>query len=306
MSLIIAYVGKKGCVMASDKRKIAYFGEKDKKEELEEELYSGTIINDEDLKKRSEELDITLKITDDANKIRYIEDVVVGEVSSRSTHETQRKRIYGTSNGYQIIEMLGSEITHSEKGKSAIILFGNKVSKSLANDLISKKWKSSLSLKYMGEIFEDILNEVSSKTPSLGKKHNVMIVHPKLNEKEAQFCLDETIKRDVQLLGKWREKLKSNLAEQNETIQLASKIIDEGNIGIVSGSDGSVLQVTLNDDVQAYDINWKQLAKPGGLVVMISDQDNVEVGDEVVIENEVLCIKRNKTNLQCDIILCDL
>ena len=26
MSLIIAYVGKKGCVMASDKRKIGYFG----------------------------------------------------------------------------------------------------------------------------------------------------------------------------------------------------------------------------------------------------------------------------------------
>lgn len=30
MSLIIAYVGKKGCVMASDKRKIGYFGDKKK------------------------------------------------------------------------------------------------------------------------------------------------------------------------------------------------------------------------------------------------------------------------------------
>ena len=28
MSLIIAYVGKKGCVMAGDKRRIAYFGSK--------------------------------------------------------------------------------------------------------------------------------------------------------------------------------------------------------------------------------------------------------------------------------------
>ena len=33
MSLIIAYVGKKGCVMASDKRKIAYFGNKENLEE---------------------------------------------------------------------------------------------------------------------------------------------------------------------------------------------------------------------------------------------------------------------------------
>ncbi|RBQ22740.1 hypothetical protein ALNOE001_15810 [Candidatus Methanobinarius endosymbioticus] len=306
MSLIIAYVGKKGCVMASDKRRIAYFGEKDNREELEEELYSGSIANDDDLKKRSAELDITLKISDDANKIRYIEDVIVGEVSSRSTHETRRKRIYGTSNGYQLIEMLGSEITHSEKGESAIILFGNKVSKSLANDLISKKWKPRLSLKYMGEIFEDVLSEVSSKTPSLGKKYDVMIVQPKFNEKKAQSYLDETIKRDVQLLGKWREKLKNDLLEQNETIQLASKIIDEGDIGLVSSADGSILQVTLNDDVQAYDTNWKQLAKPGELVVMISDEKEVEVGDEIVIENETLCIKRNKANLKCDIILCDL
>lgn len=173
MSLIIAYVGKKGCVMASDKRRIAYFGDKENREKLEEEIYSGAIKNDEDLKKRSDELDITLKISDDANKIRYIENVIVGEVSSRTTFETRRKRIYGTTYGYQIIEMLGSDITHSEKGENAIILFGNKISKAMANDLISKKWKSSFSLKYMGEIFESVLEEVASKTPSLGK--NVML-----------------------------------------------------------------------------------------------------------------------------------
>lgn len=306
MSLIIAYVGKKGCVMASDKRRIAYFGEKDKREELEDELYSGLITNDDDLKKRASELDITLKISDDATKIRYIENVIVGEVSSRSTTETRRKRIYGTSNGYQIIEMLGSDITNSEKGESAIILFGNKISKSIANDLISKKWKDNVSLKYMGDIFEAVLSEVSTKTPSLGKKSDVMIVHPEFNKDEAQAHLDETIKRDVQLLGKWRDKLKEDLIEQNETIQLATKIIDEGKVGVVSEVDGSILQVTLNEDVQAYDTNWKQLAKPQERVIMISDKENIEVGDEIVIENEVLCSKRTKTGLKCDIILCNL
>ena len=35
MSLIIAYIGKKGCVMTGDKRKIGYFGDKDRLEELE-------------------------------------------------------------------------------------------------------------------------------------------------------------------------------------------------------------------------------------------------------------------------------
>lgn len=306
MSLIIAYVGKKGCVMASDKRRIAYFGEKDKREELEEEIYSGSIIDDDELKQRADDLDVTLKISDDANKIRYIEKVVVGEVSSRSTNETRRKRIYGTTNGYQIVEMLGSEITYSEKGENAIILFGNKISKSIANDLISKRWKPTVSLKYMGEIFEDILGEVASKTPSLGKKYDVMVVHPEFDEDEAQSHLDETIKRDIQLLGKWREKLKNDLIEQNETIQLASKIINEGKVGVISEIDGPILQVTLSGDVQAYDTNWKQLAKPGERVVMISDKDNIEVGDEVVIENETLCSKRTKADLKCDIILCNL
>ena len=48
MSLIIAYVGKKGCVMVSDKRRIGYFGDKKNLALLESELYSGKIISYEE------------------------------------------------------------------------------------------------------------------------------------------------------------------------------------------------------------------------------------------------------------------
>ena len=51
MSLIIAYIGKKGCVMASDKRRIGYFGNKEQLNALESELYSGKIKTDEEFKK---------------------------------------------------------------------------------------------------------------------------------------------------------------------------------------------------------------------------------------------------------------
>ena len=54
MSLIIAYVGKKGCVMASDKRKIGYFGDKQNLKTLEDELYSGKIDNDDDFLEKSQ------------------------------------------------------------------------------------------------------------------------------------------------------------------------------------------------------------------------------------------------------------
>ena len=54
MSLIIAYIGKKGCVIAADKRRIAFFGEKENRELLEADMYSGDITTDEELYKRAE------------------------------------------------------------------------------------------------------------------------------------------------------------------------------------------------------------------------------------------------------------
>jgi len=97
------------------------------------------------------------------------------------------------------------------------------------------------------------------------------------------------------------------ILKQSETIQLASKIINEGDIGKVAVVDGAMLQVTLNSDVQAYNTNWKQLAKPGENILMIMDNEGLAtIGDEVVIENECLCLKKDKSSLKCDIILCNL
>ena len=64
MSLIIAYVGKKGCVMASDKRRIAYFGNKNEREILESDLYAGKVKSDEELQNEAEKRGITIKISD--------------------------------------------------------------------------------------------------------------------------------------------------------------------------------------------------------------------------------------------------
>ena len=53
------------------------------------------------------------------------------------------------------------------------------------------------------------------------------------------------------------------------------------------------------------DMNWKTLASPGdNVIVFIEDSGDVEIGDEVVIEDEHLCLKKNKQTLNCDIILC--
>lgn len=306
MSLIIAYIGKKGCVMAADKRKIGYFGDKEKLDTLEEELYSGAIENDDAFLKRAEELGISIKITDDASKLKVVGNSIRGEVSTKGTFETKRRRIYGTTNGYQIVELLGSETKSRKAGEKGIILFGNQFAKQLAENLISRKWKSSQSLRYMGDVFEDILTEVASRTPTVGDKFDVLMQQPNYNKTEAQNHLNRTIDNDIKVLTKFRQELTEQLVQQSIAIDMANKIITKGEIGRVVEIDANMLYVQLNDKTQAMDGNWKQLAAPGQNVLMFTESDNVKIGDKVVIENEDLRLKKDKSSLKCDIILCSL
>ncbi|MDR2873566.1 MAG: DUF2121 domain-containing protein [Methanobrevibacter sp.] len=300
----MAYIGSKGSVMVADKRRIAYFGEKEHREILEESLYSGQLKTDEDFNHKAKQLNVSYKITEDANKIKNLENAIVGEVSTRSTTETKRKRIYSTTNDYRLIELLDSDIIYSESGEKGIIIFGNKITKSLASKYINQMMKPNVSLRFIGDIFLKVFENVSSQTPSIGKKYDVLIQQPKFNSKEAKIHLDNIIEIDVKLLGKFRDELKTNLSQSNEKIQLTSKIIYEGDIGKVTNIENNMLQVTLNDDVQAFDPDWKLLAKPKDNVLMIiTDEKTARIGDEVVIEDETLCLKRNKGNLDCNIIL---
>jgi hypothetical protein len=306
MSLIIAYVGKKGCVMASDKRKIGYFGDKENLEKLENELYDGTIESDKELLSKAEEYGISIKLTDDANKIKVIGNTIRGEVSSKGTFETRRRRIYGTTNGYQIIELLGSETESRNAGKSGLIIFGNEFAKQMAETLIKRKWKSSLSLRYMGEIFLEIIQEVASKTPTVGDDIDVLQQQPKFTETEAQRHLDITIDNDIKVLVKFRQDLTEKLVQQNINIKMANKILTDGPVGSVVAIDDYMIQVQLNNKTQAVDKNWKQLAGPGQNVLMFYYEDDIEIGDEVIIKDEDLCLKKNNSSLICDRILCSL
>ena len=306
MSLIIAYVGKKGCVMASDKRKIGYFGDKKNLNMLEEELYEGKLATDDEFLKRAEELGISIKITDDANKLKIIGNTIRGEVSTKGTFETRRRRLYGTTNGYQMVELLGSETEKRKAGKSGVIIFGNDFAKRMAETLIQRKWKASQSLRYMGDIFQSIVEEVASKTPTVGKNVDVLMQQPKYNESEAQKHLNITIDHDIKVLTKFRQELTEQLVQQSIAIDMANKIIDKGEVGKVVNIDGNMLYVQLNSKTQAMDGNWKQLAAPGQNVLMFTESDNVKIGDKVIIEDEDLCLKKDKSSLKCDIILCSL
>jgi hypothetical protein len=306
MSLIIAYMGKKGCVMAADKRKIAYFGDKKQLDTLESELYGGNIQNDDELLERAEELGIAVKITDGSSKLQEIGEIIRGEVSSKGAFQTKRRRVYGTTNGYQLVEILGSQIQSRNAGKNGIIIFGNKYAKKLAQKLISSKWEPSQNLRKMSEVFEEILSEVSSKTPTVGDSFDVIIKHPTYSQSTAQLNLDKTIDRDIKLLARFRQDLIEKQTQQSLEIEMSYKIIDNGDIGRVVDIDGNMLKVQLNDKTQAVDENWQQQVAPGHNVVMFTESDNVKLKDKVIIKNEKLCLKKDKSTLKCDVILCKL
>ncbi|EKQ53249.1 MAG: hypothetical protein B655_1398 [Methanobacterium sp. Maddingley MBC34] len=305
MSLIITYVGKKGCVMAGDKRSIGFLGDRKQRELLEEELYAGKIKTTEDLHKRAEQLDINLKITDNVEKVRNLGEVLVGEVKLRTTLETRRKRIYGTSSGYHQVELTGSEIRKVQSGQSSIVVFGNKITKEIANKHLKKYWKSKTSLDEVGKIFRRIMEDVAQATPSVSQQYDIFIIHPQLNHKQAMELLRTTIVGDVKELEKWREKLKQEMLEKTRDIQMASRILTQGEVGRVRKVEGDEVEVILSPGVEALNTRWDTLASEGETIIMKMETPTpLNLGDMVVIEDENLCIKKDKTSLSCDIILC--
>jgi len=305
MSLIITYVGNKGCVMAGDKRSIGFLGNKEQRKLLEEELYAGKIKTTEELHKRAAQLDINLKITDNVEKVRNLGDVLVGEVKLRTTLETRRKRIYGTSSGYHQIELTGSEIKKVQSGQSSIVVFGNRITKEIANKHLKKYWKSKTSLDEVGKIFKKIMEDVAQATPSVSQQYDIFIIHPRLDHKQAMELLRTTIISDVKELEKWREKLKQEMLEKTRDIQMASRILTQGEVGRVKKVEGDEVEVILSPGVEALNTKWDTLASAGETILMKMETPTpLSLGDLVIIEDENLCIKKDKTFLSCDIILC--
>lgn len=306
MSLIISYISSKGCVMIGDKRRIGFLGDEKIRESLEQKLYSGEIKTQKELLNEANELGISLKITDDAVKVRKRGDVLVGEVKYRTPAKTFRKRIYCTTHGYHLVKLTGSNISSMEHGGSSIVVFGNQITKKLANETINEHWKSKTNLQEVGELFQMVMEEVAPVTPSVSKEYDLLRVHPILDKKASHALLRSTIVEDVKDLAKWRAELKDKMLTAAREIEIASRIMTEGVVGTVESINNDKIEVKLGKGVLALDTSWNVLAQKDQTVKMrIEDPSQVTRGDLVVIRDENLCISRSGANLSCDIILCN-
>ena len=131
MSLVVAFAGKKRAMIGGDKRSIAFFGGA---EALEEELYSGKIRTDEQLRRRAEELGSVIRIADGREKVwkRRDGDLLVGEVTELSVESQRRRRVYLVTGGYILVEIAGKKAEVSKRGNSTLIILGNRFTREFA------------------------------------------------------------------------------------------------------------------------------------------------------------------------------
>jgi hypothetical protein len=143
MSLVIAFIGIHGAVIAGDMREIITRGDRIATETLEEELYNGRIVTDEALIKRAEELNVSLTISDEKRKVTQRENILVGEVSETQGGITRKRRLYATAGEYAMVEITGSVITMTGKGRASnFVVLGNQVTKQIAHACIQEHWKN--------------------------------------------------------------------------------------------------------------------------------------------------------------------
>lgn len=171
MSLVLAFIGKSGAVMAGDMREISFQGEKTDREKLEKELYSGALITENELEKKAEELKVKIKVTDFKSKVSERDGILVGEVSSFEDGVLKIRRLYASAGNYAIAELKNNEFTLTSHGKgSNFITFGNEYTKQAANKCFQDNWTKTSNFEDAIRIVKLCMETVANKTASVSKK----------------------------------------------------------------------------------------------------------------------------------------
>jgi hypothetical protein len=189
MSLVIAFIGAHGAVMAGDLREITTRGDAIATQTLEQELYTGRIVTDADLKRRAEELGIALSIRDDKRKVRPRDGILVGEVSESEGGALKKRRLYATGGEYALAEVIGSEIRMSGSGKAGnFVVLGNQITQQISHACIREHWKNGTITDAIRIIILS-MERASAATASVSALYTVI-------QTPVRISLSEVIERD--------------------------------------------------------------------------------------------------------------
>lgn len=175
MTLVIAFIGKNGAVMAGDMREITFEGERSDREKLEKELYSGAIVMDEELTKKAEEFEVKITVGDCKEKVSERNGILVGEVSSVEGGVVKKRRLYASAGNYAIVELRDSEMTLTSQGKgSNFIAFGNEFTKQIANKCFKDHWTKKSNLQDAVKILILCMETAAKKTASVSRQFMIV------------------------------------------------------------------------------------------------------------------------------------
>jgi len=160
LSLVVAFAGKNRAIIGGDRRSIAFFGGA---EALEEELYSGKIRTDEELKTRAEDLGSMIQISDGREKVWKREDgeVLVGEVTEITLDSQRRRRVYLVVGGYILVEISKKRAEISKRGRSTLVILGNRFTREFAYQRLGTAGKPP-DRSSMKSLFEEARRETAS------------------------------------------------------------------------------------------------------------------------------------------------
>jgi hypothetical protein len=174
MSLIVAFSGHDGAVMAGDLREILMQGPDAEILGFERELYSGQIWNDTDLRNRAKERGIGMRVRDDKCKISEQNGILVGEVSESDGAIVSRRRLFVSCGCYAIVDITEDGPVLQTRGKgSTFVVIGNEVTKRIAHEMIRAEWKSGAFADAVLLVIR-IMNTVASCTASVSKDCTIL------------------------------------------------------------------------------------------------------------------------------------
>ena len=171
MSLVIAYTGSKGAIIAGDMREIRLGGEDAAILALEGELYSGSIRNDEQLRGRASELGVRILIRDDKEKVREREGVLTGEVTESEGGIIRIRRLYISAGHYAIADIEKSRfVMRGRDDTSTFVVLGNELTKQIANTAIQQYWKNG-TFEDAVRVIVRAMEEAAARTASVSRSY---------------------------------------------------------------------------------------------------------------------------------------
>jgi hypothetical protein len=138
---------------------------------LEGELYCGDIGNDDQLRRRAEELGVTVLVRDDKEKVRERDGILIGEVTESERGILRIRRLYVSAGHYAIADIEGSLFELKGKGDtSTFVVLGNELTKQIASAAIQKYWKNGTPEDAV-RVIVSAMDEAAARTASVSRKY---------------------------------------------------------------------------------------------------------------------------------------